>query len=158
MGACHGAIRSGSRLPDSVERQPTPKAALSYVSVKNPALLTCISPRVRLESLLPSGAASVSAPMSGWESPMLSKCANPSCQAPFQYLSEGKLFRIDRQRIQRTGPQLVTEKKPPRRLEHYWLCSHCAASMTVTWDSTKGVYVQPLRPFLVARAAASAAS
>jgi hypothetical protein len=86
---------------------------------------------------------------------MLSKCANPSCQAPFQYLSEGKLFRIDRQRIHHAGPQLVTEKKPPRRLEHFWLCNECAAHMTIAWDQARGVYVQPLRPFAVARAAAS---
>ena len=86
---------------------------------------------------------------------MLSKCANPSCQAPFQYLSEGKVFRFDRQRIQYAGPQLVTEKKPVRRIEHYWLCSDCAARMTVTWDRSRGVYVQPLRRFAFARAAAS---
>ena len=86
---------------------------------------------------------------------MLSKCANPSCQAPFQKLSEGKLFRVDRQRLQHVGPQLVTEKKPARRLEHYWLCKDCAESMTVTWDRSRGVYVQPLRPFMVARAAAA---
>jgi len=94
--------------------------------------------------------------MPGWETQMLSKCANPSCQAPFQYLSEGKLFRVDRQRIvASSGPQLVTEKKAPRRLEHYWLCKDCASCMIVTWDRTKGVYVQPLRPLVMARAAAS---
>jgi hypothetical protein len=86
---------------------------------------------------------------------MLSKCANPSCQAPFQYLSEGKLFRFDRQRIHKATPHLVTEKKPARRLEHFWLCSDCANHMTVTWDGDQGVHVQPLRPYLVARAAAS---
>ena len=26
---------------------------------------------------------------------MLSKCANPGCPAPFLYLHEGKLFRLD---------------------------------------------------------------
>ncbi len=26
---------------------------------------------------------------------MLSKCANPGCPAPFLYLHEGKLFRMD---------------------------------------------------------------
>jgi hypothetical protein len=86
---------------------------------------------------------------------MLSKCANPSCQAPFQYLSEGKLFRFDQRQAVHAGPQLVTEKKPPRRIEHFWLCSDCASRMTVAWDRTKGVYVQPLRQYSVARAAAS---
>jgi hypothetical protein len=84
---------------------------------------------------------------------MLSKCANPNCQAPFQYLSEGKLFRFDKQRLQHAGPHLVTEKKPSRRIEHFWLCSECAGHMIVTWDRTKGVYVEPLRPFSRARAA-----
>jgi hypothetical protein len=86
---------------------------------------------------------------------MLSKCANPSCQAPFQYLSEGRVFRVDRQRIEYADPRSVTEKKPPRRLEHFWLCSECATRMTITWDRDKGVYVQPLRRFAIARAAAS---
>jgi hypothetical protein len=86
---------------------------------------------------------------------MLSKCANPSCKAPFQYLSEGKLFRFDQQRVTYTGPQLVTEKKPPRRLEHFWLCKECATEMTISWDRDRGVYVQPLRRFAIARAASS---
>lgn len=76
---------------------------------------------------------------------MLSKCANPSCNAPFQYLREGRLFKFDQQQVEHAGPRLVTSKKPVRRVEHFWLCADCATRLTVAYDRTKGVYVSPLR-------------
>jgi hypothetical protein len=87
---------------------------------------------------------------------MLSKCANPSCNAPFQYLREGRLFKFDQEQLVHTGPQAVTSKKPVRRVEHFWLCADCATRMTVVWDKTKGVFVSPLRRFPVVARAASA--
>lgn len=57
---------------------------------------------------------------------MLAKCANPACAAPFRYLHEGKLFRLDLG----AGPPSVTGHVP-RRLQYFWLCDQCARSMTL---------------------------
>ncbi len=82
---------------------------------------------------------------------MLSKCANPDCAAPFIYLREGKLFHINTA----IGPQLVTEGKPPQRIEYFWLCSDCAANMTLAFQRGKGVVTVPLPQQVSRRAAAS---
>lgn len=53
---------------------------------------------------------------------MLDKCSNPSCSAPFLYLQEGKLFRleIDPAINHRAGPD-----------EYFWLCDDCSSKMTL---------------------------
>jgi hypothetical protein len=71
---------------------------------------------------------------------MLAKCANPDCDAPFRYLREGRLFRMD----VGGGPQLVSEKKPPFHIEYFWLCSRCADRMTLRHEPGKGVIAIPL--------------
>jgi hypothetical protein len=80
---------------------------------------------------------------------MLSKCANPQCHAPFHYLRDGRLFQIEIG----GGPRLVTDKKPQFRVEYFWLCSGCAASMTLAYQPGKGVSAVPLHA--ARRAAAS---
>ena len=82
---------------------------------------------------------------------MLSKCANPECSKPFIYLREGRVFRIER----RSGPVSVTDHKPPRSVEHFWLCGQCWASHTLKSDPAGQVSIQPKKPLLVRRAAAS---
>ena len=58
---------------------------------------------------------------------MLSKCANPGCPAPFLYLHQGKLFRLD------TSAEIVARipvsevTRPSLRVEFFWLCNQCAA-------------------------------
>lgn len=88
---------------------------------------------------------------------MLAKCANPGCSKRFLYLREGKLFRIEVApgglRDTTAGPALVP-RKGVRRIEHYWLCHDCAASMTLTCDPQQGVVAVPLQP-VVRRAIAS---
>lgn len=49
---------------------------------------------------------------------MLSKCANASCTARFQYLPQGKLFRFDPELGTRSGPS-------QRRISYLWLCARC---------------------------------
>jgi hypothetical protein len=80
---------------------------------------------------------------------MLSKCINPGCAAKFAYLHQGKLFRW-----QTTGaagsndPPWAEDsemKMPPRRVEFFWLCDECSASMTVSFDRKSGVTVRPLK-------------
>lgn len=57
---------------------------------------------------------------------MLSKCANPSCEEPFRYLGEGRLFQVER----RMTPD--SNAKPARKIEHYWLCARCSRAMRVS--------------------------
>jgi hypothetical protein len=54
---------------------------------------------------------------------MLGKCTNPSCSAPFRYLQNGQLSRLE------ADPVLRTSKfnKP----EYFWLCGQCSSSMTL---------------------------
>jgi len=67
---------------------------------------------------------------------MLSKCANPGCPAPFRYLHQGKLFRLD------TGtehPSTKNSEKPVRHLEFFWLCEECAARLTLDYKQGVGI-------------------
>jgi len=57
---------------------------------------------------------------------MLAKCANPTCSAPFRYLHEGKLFRLDLG----AGPPSPAGHVP-RQLQYFWLCERCARTMTL---------------------------
>jgi hypothetical protein len=49
---------------------------------------------------------------------MLSNCSGPSCVAHFLHLGDGKLFRL-------------INVSDPGRLEYFWLCNHCSATMTL---------------------------
>ena len=98
---------------------------------------------------------------------MVSKCANPACSAPFHYLREGKVFRVEveiappvtaEDTIELTNgnkmPFLVG-KKPVRKLEHFWLCGSCSQTMSLLFDKDNGITVMPKTQ---ARAVAAAAS
>jgi len=85
----------------------------------------------------------------GWQEVlMLSKCANPSCSAPFLYLHEGKLFRIavavhpDREASESANSM---EKKSSSHGEFFWLCASCCSRMTVVFAQKSEVKVVPLR-------------
>jgi hypothetical protein len=60
---------------------------------------------------------------------VLAKCANPKCSADFRHLSNGKLFRV---------PRVGTKIFP---MEHFWLCSKCAETMTLGIDRDQKVNV-----------------
>lgn len=88
---------------------------------------------------------------------MVSKCANPACSTLFQYFREGKLFRVEAGRnpaIGEAGPQVVGDTKA-NHVEHYWLCGTCSASLTLGYDSVKGVVAVPLYARFLRRAVAS---
>jgi hypothetical protein len=60
---------------------------------------------------------------------MVSKCANPSCVAPFRYLHEGRIFTVRARE---------TEHRPDGadpKVERYWLCSTCSDRMTLVLQS-----------------------
>ncbi len=80
---------------------------------------------------------------------MLSKCANPSCSAPFRYLHEGKMFQLDMEvmrgpEVRHQGRKLVSKQKWSRKIEHYWLCNACASSQTLVFKKGDGITVVPL--------------
>jgi hypothetical protein len=64
---------------------------------------------------------------------MLAKCVNPSCPAPFRYLEEGRLFRLESDR----ALGLPSRQKS----EYFWLCSPCSRTMTLRLDEHDGVAV-----------------
>ena len=64
---------------------------------------------------------------------MLAKCANPSCQVPFRYMHEGKLFVIPKQPKGSTD-SLADSSQATSRLECYWLCHACANRMRISFQ------------------------
>jgi len=76
---------------------------------------------------------------------MLSQCANPRCAKPFLRLREGKLFLVETDLVtaaeetvaqSRLSPLL---RKPPGRVERYWLCERCSATWTLIQNGHNGV-------------------
>jgi hypothetical protein len=84
---------------------------------------------------------------------MIAKCANPACSVPFHYLRDGKLFRMEF-RPGASGPKLTGSAKPARRIEHFWLCGHCSAMLTVVMSGGQAKTI-PLEPTALKMAAAS---
>lgn len=54
---------------------------------------------------------------------MLGKCSNPSCFAPFRYMRDGILFRLE------ADPRVHRPKAD--RLEYFWLCRSCSSKMSL---------------------------
>jgi hypothetical protein len=65
---------------------------------------------------------------------VISQCANPGCSAPFRYLREGKLFQLYTDPEPGTGERTETS----RRIEYYWLCGRCAATITLLFEHKDG--------------------
>lgn len=68
---------------------------------------------------------------------MVSRCANPSCDACFKYLGEGRLFQFP-------AANPATRGTAGGVIEFWWLCSRCCLSMTLVEDRTHGVKLVPL--------------
>jgi hypothetical protein len=69
---------------------------------------------------------------------MLSKCASPDCTTPLHYLREGKVFKIESDSDIRLA---AGQKKPARKVEHFWLCGPCSERLTLVNDKEAGVRV-----------------
>jgi hypothetical protein len=80
---------------------------------------------------------------------MLSKCLNPYCSAKFRYLRQGHLFGVDFAEMRRkkalAGEKVSasTEGKADSA-EYFWLCEHCAATMTIEVKGEGEVHAVPL--------------
>src|ERR1700752_4801545 len=83
---------------------------------------------------------------------MLSKCANPGCSATFLYLHQGKLFRHENEAHGSENPD-PSIKKPPQRIEFFWLCDDCAVTMTLRYQKGAGITAVPVAPTLVEKPA-----
>lgn len=107
---------------------------------------------------------------------MLSKCANPACDAKLHYLHEGRIFRIDTESLahacRRSKPavpavhenggasrevshlQVAADRGGAYRPEYFWLCGDCSQNWTIAVQSGS-VVVMPISRPLVQHAAAS---
>ena len=61
---------------------------------------------------------------------MLSKCANPTCSAGFRYLRQGRIFNLEVR-----PPSCGGDGEARHKVEHFWLCEHCATMMEVVWEN-----------------------
>jgi hypothetical protein len=69
---------------------------------------------------------------------MVSRCANPSCDARFKYLREGRLFQFP-------APKLSASfLKNASGFGLWWLCSECSKTMTLVEDPVSGAKLVPL--------------
>ena len=80
---------------------------------------------------------------------MLSKCLNQNCSETFQYLGQGRLYRIDfteagRKRAQAGKQSPSSNLSKSDRMEHFWLCENCAATMTIELSEDGAVRLVPL--------------
>lgn len=98
---------------------------------------------------------------------MLSHCANPQCSTPFVRLREGKLFLVETESgappekvkarfpMSQTFQQVIHEstrkspvsphlRKPPQRVNRYWLCDRCSALWTLTQNEDRSIVLVPL--------------
>lgn len=107
---------------------------------------------------------------------MLSKCANPACEAKLRYLHQGKIFRIDTESLAHTARRakpvvpvmreipfdshhigslpVIVERGGIYRPEYFWLCPECSLDWTIAVQRGSVVVVPLTRP-LAQHAAAS---
>ena len=86
------------------------------------------------------------------ESPMVAKCANPSCNREFRELSKGRLFLLPPVHTFAESMNQTT-----RLIDHcYWLCQECATTYVVGLEDNHPVISrrQPLQAVQSASAAA----
>ncbi len=106
---------------------------------------------------------------------MLSKCANPACEAKLHSLHQGKIYRVDTESLARASRrarpsivnrrdtdasrqvsslQLIADRGGAYRPEYFWLCADCSQEWTIAVQSGS-VVVTPHAKALVLQAAAS---
>jgi|SRR5579863_7813442 len=71
---------------------------------------------------------------------MLHKCANPACVTSFRKLSQGKLFLLETDPIEKPESKRVTRRgQRSHRMEYYWLCDLCADTLTLFYERGRGL-------------------
>jgi hypothetical protein len=74
---------------------------------------------------------------------MLKKCANQNCSNTFRYLSEGKLYLIERGGTIANRNRSVRHGGESRPPEYAWLCSSCCRHLAIRFDQEFGVVLIP---------------
>lgn len=78
---------------------------------------------------------------------MVSQCSNPGCNRPLASLAEGRLFQFEITSISISAVDDNSDQfdeAPQRETVHFWLCSHCASTMTLSLEPLGGLRVLPL--------------
>lgn len=78
---------------------------------------------------------------------MISQCSNPSCGRNITSLAEGRLFQFEITSISISAVDENSDhldETPNRETVHFWLCSQCAATMTLSLEPLGGLRVLPL--------------
>lgn len=78
---------------------------------------------------------------------MYAQCFNPSCGAALHSFSEGRLFQFEVVSISVAASDDMTQafdEKPERQTSHFWLCGHCAETVTLILEPRRGLQVVPL--------------
>jgi hypothetical protein len=81
------------------------------------------------------------------EQNMISKCANPDCDAEFRYFCQGRLFAYEVRNAQepcRDVPAVICKEKPGHATVYFWLCAGCSAQCTLQFALTTGLKLIPL--------------
>lgn len=74
---------------------------------------------------------------------MVSKCANPSCSAPFRYLHQGRVFAFTSQSEREHHAGGSKSESKSTKTEYWWLCSECCAKFEVHFHGGHGTVVMP---------------
>ncbi len=78
---------------------------------------------------------------------MVSKCANPSCNATFRFMHAGRVFRFD---FPVDNPDISHQdilwdaNGLPRKTELFWLCDDCARIFTLVKAAHGSVKIEAL--------------
>jgi hypothetical protein len=78
---------------------------------------------------------------------MVGQCSNPGCSRPLTSLAEGRLFQFEITSISISAVDDHSDQfdeTPQRDTAHFWLCSQCAAIMTLELEPLGGLRVIPL--------------
>lgn len=73
---------------------------------------------------------------------MVDKCANPHCEATFQYSSRGQLFPFEVRSPKapcKDVPRVICEKHPSHATVCFWLCEECCRDYTLTFSIDQGL-------------------
>jgi len=73
---------------------------------------------------------------------MLARCVNDNCNRPLYSFSEGRLFQFEVVSISLAASDENSapfDEKPQRETVHFWLCGHCAATLTLVLEPARGL-------------------
>ena len=73
---------------------------------------------------------------------MVNNCANPKCSKPLLYLREGRIFVFD---MRDTPAPDTALGRGAHRLEHFWFCGDCSATLQLQQAADKGIHLIPRR-------------